>query len=268
MIDRKYLAGFFDAEGYVGLDKSNKYSWRLNVKISQNASALADELLFQIRETFGGFFTNTLTNSVNIHRSLNIYGDKAYVLLSVIKDYLVIKYDQVDLALKWADNDLEANLVSNRIKELKRTYITSSDVVTKRLSLNYIAGFFDGDGLVGVYSTGINGSAGLRANLTQNSTKDAWALFNRIVKNFGGALGLHTSRNGTTYIKFQIYNDNAYIFLASIQPYSRLKREQIRISLAWMEARETNAARFHLTDEEKQKNIIVISTLRELKKVV
>lgn len=267
MINRKYLAGFFDAEGMVALDKSNRHSYRINTKISQNISIVSDKLMEEIKETFGGFYTLSSINHVgNIHRSLSIYNDKAYILLSLIRDFTIIKQEQIDLAIQWSENEEDSAKIKTEISSLKRVYLPSSDEIAETLSLDYIAGFFDGDGLVGIYPNGKNnGTAALRVNLTQNATIGAWRLFNRIIKDFGGHIGLHTSTNGTLYLKLQMYTDSAYVFLSCIKKYTILKKEQIRVVLDWADSKAIESVE-QLSEEEKQKNIIAISTLRELKR--
>jgi hypothetical protein len=98
------------------------------------------------------------------------------------------------------------------------------------LKAEYIAGFFDGEGCVGIY---FNGSKNphLKAQITQNDSPECRELLADIIQQFGGAL------SGKKALHWQLHGAQCVSFLTAIEPHLRLKRIQVQICLAWQSQR-------------------------------
>ncbi|MBO9553478.1 hypothetical protein [Cellulomonas sp.] len=100
----------------------------------------------------------------------------------------------------------------------------------------YIAGFFDGEGSLGIYSNGTTGRC-LRAQITQAESKEARETLERWRARWGGSLcTLNRSLRRHAMI-WQVSGDNAADFLREIRPWLRLKADQADIAIAWQSAR-------------------------------
>ena len=102
------------------------------------------------------------------------------------------------------------------------------------ITLDYIAGFFDGEGSVGIYRNGQR-SWHLRTQLTQNIDRSTTALLSELRQRFGGNLATMRSpiyRASVAY-NWQLNGAVAAAFLREVLPYLRLKREQADFAIAW-----------------------------------
>lgn len=97
--------------------------------------------------------------------------------------------------------------------------------------LEYIAGFFDGEGSIGVYPDG-RGRQHLRTQLAQNVTPASEMLFEYLQARWGGNLGRDHNRIGTCF-NWQLNSDGAARFLSSIRPLLILKKQQAVIASLW-----------------------------------
>lgn len=102
------------------------------------------------------------------------------------------------------------------------------------LSLEYIAGFFDGEGSIGIYSnSGRKESVGwnLRTQLVQNVSPESEAILDELVQRYGGNV---TYRDrGRRCANWQCGGQNALHFLSEILPHLVLKREQAEFAIQW-----------------------------------
>lgn len=99
----------------------------------------------------------------------------------------------------------------------------------------YLAGFFDGEGCIGVYANGRKDGYNLSVQITQNKTKDSTPLLKLILKEFGGSLS-DTSKKAWIY---QCSGEKAVRFLKFLMPALRLKREQAQMAVDWHINRES-----------------------------
>lgn len=100
--------------------------------------------------------------------------------------------------------------------------------------VEYHAGFFDGEGSIGIYK---NGSSvwHLRTQVTQNISVESTLLFEELRSLYGGNLAQMKSaiyQRGAAY-NWQLNGANAVAFLDIIRPHLRLKAEQADIATAW-----------------------------------
>jgi len=115
--------------------------------------------------------------------------------------------------------------------------MTMTPIKTNEL-LAYIAGFFDGEGSVGVYcGTKKRSQSYLRSQLKQNACAISDLIFEDLFKLYGGSLSKIKTSSGKTHINWQVSGDKCVIFLKDILPYSRLKKEQIVLGIEWQEGR-------------------------------
>lgn len=99
------------------------------------------------------------------------------------------------------------------------------------LSDAYIAGFFDGEGSIGLYVNG-RGSYHLRTQLCQAVSPHSTQIFEELKSRFGGCL--NTTKTNTKRLQYSWQlNSNACVFLQRIQPFLIIKREQAEIAIAW-----------------------------------
>ncbi len=101
--------------------------------------------------------------------------------------------------------------------------------------LHYIAGFFDGEGSIGVYRDG-RGRHHLRTQLAQNVTPVSSSLFESFKHRWGGNLSLDHNRKGSCF-NWQLNSSTAVRFLMDIHPYLILKKEQALLALMWQGGR-------------------------------
>jgi transposase len=99
-----------------------------------------------------------------------------------------------------------------------------------QVSLAYFAGFFDGEGYVGVGTREGDRLAVLKATVTNDHRAVCEAFRDR----FGGFVQepkLYGGRQGKTSWMWIVYSQQAKDFLAAIRPYAIVKRVQIDIAL-------------------------------------
>jgi hypothetical protein len=108
------------------------------------------------------------------------------------------------------------------------------------LSPEYVAGFFDGEGCVGVYPSGK--SLRLKVQLIQVATQQSAAIMGRLFGEFGGNLSFRKRRGTKTVLAWQLDANKAVTFLKWIQPYVLIKRDQIDLAVYWQQNRSWDAA--------------------------
>jgi len=105
----------------------------------------------------------------------------------------------------------------------------------RQLDVVYIAGFFDGEGSVGLYASSKARRYNLRACLTQVRSTESDQLFELILKLFGGKL--YYSRQYKPQhrpaMMWSLYGDAAANFLKVLRPYLRLKRRDVDLVISW-----------------------------------
>jgi hypothetical protein len=110
----------------------------------------------------------------------------------------------------------------------------------RMLSVAYIAGFFDGEGSIGVYH-GIKGGRSdrfhLRTQVTQNCSTESTSLINDLRKMYGGSCNVMDRTASRLAYNWQLNGHRAAHFLGSMLPYLRLKRDQAQFAMAWQRKR-------------------------------
>lgn len=102
--------------------------------------------------------------------------------------------------------------------------------------LAYDAGFFDGEGSVGIYRNG-DGVWHLRTQLTQNINTASTKVMERMIATYGGNLAIMRAaiyRGGKAF-NWQLNGSAAAAFLRKLHPMLVIKREQAEVAAAWYE---------------------------------
>ena len=106
------------------------------------------------------------------------------------------------------------------------------------ISDTYIAGFFDGEGSIGIYRNG-QGNFHLRTQLTQNVLPSTEELLVELRNRFGGNLSRMKSPIYRRNEAFNWQNNGfgAANFLGQMLPYLRIKRDQAELAIVWQSSR-------------------------------
>lgn len=102
-----------------------------------------------------------------------------------------------------------------------------------KISLAYLAGFFDGEGSVGIYSNGKGTGHSLKIQITQNDSLYTRELFECLLSTYGGRFDSQRTLSGNLKLNFQLNGDNAYKFLAGVMPLLHFKKKQAQFALKW-----------------------------------
>jgi len=106
------------------------------------------------------------------------------------------------------------------------------------LTLQYIAGFFDGEGSIGIYyRQKTKDRFHLRTQLTNNKNKNAKRLMTYLTNKFGGNVSEQITLSGKVKYNWQLNSDRAVYFLRKIEPYLVFKKDQAIIAINWQEQR-------------------------------
>lgn len=115
-------------------------------------------------------------------------------------------------------------------------YFIYGDMTYELKSLNiesdnaYFAGLFDGEGCIGLYRRS-DGTGYASSICITNTVK---APLDELVKFYGGkVVKKHTRINQKQVYNWQIYGENLINFINFIQPYLRIKNEQIKLFLKY-----------------------------------
>ena len=106
------------------------------------------------------------------------------------------------------------------------------------ITKQYIAGFFDGEGSIGIYSRkGRYNGACLRTQLTQNKTSESLFILSFLKNKYGGNLSEQKTLSNSIKYNWQLNPKGVPLFLKDIMPYLILKKTQAQLALYWAENR-------------------------------
>src|SRR3990167_3671409 len=100
----------------------------------------------------------------------------------------------------------------------------------------YIAGFFDGEGSIGVYSRNKKGYH-LRTQLTQNKGNEIKQLMEHLLFKYGGNLSEQATLSKRIKYNWQLNADKAVFFIEEISPFLILKKKQADVAIWWQKQR-------------------------------
>lgn len=105
---KSYLAGFFDGEGYIGIERQSNRKGMRNpwYRVIISISLTNENVLQLFQETFGGSISVRTTQIGNHQRSWiwRLWSSKAIVCLRVLYPYLIIKKAQAELACAFQES--------------------------------------------------------------------------------------------------------------------------------------------------------------------
>lgn len=138
------------------------------------------------------------------------------------------------------------------------------------ITREYIAGFFDGEGSIGIYHKN-NKQFHLRIQLTQNKDIVSTELFRVFTDVFGGNLSEQKTLSGGVKYNWQLNSDKAVKFLEEIEPFLVLKKTQAQIAIAWQKQRPEMGRDGHgriacKTQQNLELDLRVSNLMKQLKK--
>jgi hypothetical protein len=108
------------------------------------------------------------------------------------------------------------------------------------LKLEYIAGFFDGEGSIGVYTNGAS-KYYLKTQLVQNVTPTTALFFCELANRFGGSLTQRSRDGKRTVMSWQLNSGKAAAFLGVIGPHLLVKRLEAELAMSWQRQRRVSS---------------------------
>lgn len=212
IIFENYLAGFFDGDGCINIEKCNK-NYILRIRFAQSNK----NLLEQIQIKYPILHLNTYKQrSLNyrIQYELRASGIKIKSLLDDLSRYSILKHDQLLIAIEFLklynlrDKNKERHELYLKLRELKKS---SKDKMYNRLNILYIAGFFDAEGSIGFYNNS------LRLKITQKN--DITILYK--------IRDLYNNTNNIDNYAISFYGINCEKIINDIIPYCIYKKDQL-----------------------------------------
>ena len=138
--------------------------------------------------------------------------------------------------------------------------------------LVYMAGFFDGEGSIGVYTNGKRNGRTLRVQVTQTITESSSKLLDEAQSRWGGSLCTFNKRERRAAFIWQLTASGGYKFLKDVRPWLRLKAKEADLVLTWWPARAgamrdpATGRRLPLSVEDREADSLIDAQLRILKK--
>lgn len=150
-LSEKYIAGFIDADGFIGprfdkLDRANSNPGRKRVglEIKANQKAMQDEVLYRIQQTLGGYVRPVKEGR---YTEWSITGRAAIAQLDKIRKQLVVKRRIAETMLDRYGEDVEVQIAKEQFKQARREKALPLPNFPPR---KWLAGYFDGDGCINV----------------------------------------------------------------------------------------------------------------------
>lgn len=100
------------------------------------------------------------------------------------------------------------------------------------IDINYISGFFDGEGCVGVYKVKGKNSYALSIAISQTNCDESRAILNQLLTLYGGCI-VQSKQYGNQkkWMQYKLTGRKALKFLNDIYDYSIIKKKQIKLAL-------------------------------------
>jgi len=221
-LSEKYIAGFLDSDGSIGIayryiGKSRDSSkMRTHVMMSFTQLTRRDDVLFRIKEVIGG---SIQYNDERQATSLKLLGKKAEMALARIQKHLVIKRHYAAVVLDIAGSIVDRKETTAFLKvERKRKSLPLPNYPSRK----WMAGYLDGDGCFGVRVPKNRTSAQLTLEAS-SSDYDSEGI-ELIQKAFGGSIA--TASNGITSYTLTMPPSKAKQVLGHWGKYAIIKKHQ------------------------------------------
>lgn len=228
-----YWAGFFDAEGCVSVDDVT-----LVVQVTQSTL----NILTLLKDRFQGHIDN-MPNRKEECFAWKWAAKSSYALdlVYILDKYVLEKFDQMNLVRDWQNfsseekrkrSDILSELNHRLNVPIKSIGTALSNTQLEDSNTNeYIAGFFDGDGSVGIYQNSKNGKPYGKPKLrvTFGQVNPASVIFIHLLRGGTSTPKKTPHRNQT---KLTFLEDDALNFIKSIQSNVVTKRDEIDLVLS------------------------------------
>jgi LAGLIDADG endonuclease len=110
MVSLEYIAGFFDGEGFISIQKaSHKSHSGSRYWLIASITNIHKGVMEEIQKVVGGkilFYNNNYTQNkgCGYHHRLTLYSKQAYVFIQTVLPYLVVKKEQALIAIKYQES--------------------------------------------------------------------------------------------------------------------------------------------------------------------
>lgn len=252
---KSHLAGLIDAEGHLSIcshsdSKRNSVSYGVSMAVDNTYFPLMKYLVHH----FGGTYRVLKPFCEEFQNRLPMYSWKpesnqhANRIISLVLPYLVLKKERGKLCQKFLQ--IEGSNPSAR-QELHKQYVEQIGSLTTNTShvlewktnlVNaYFAGFFDGEGSVGIYKhkqSGYSRCSGYfyKPRITVSNTD--WDILKKMQSVYGGGLFSYTRKDDSTRKTAHLWslNTNKQIeaFVLKMLPYLEIKRDQAKLILEFV----------------------------------
>jgi hypothetical protein len=102
------------------------------------------------------------------------------------------------------------------------------------LDISYVAGFFDGEGSVGIYKNGQGQGRTLRVQIVQNCCIPVDNMLREWAEEWGASMTVMVNKSRKSQAwNWQISGEKAVIFLQAIRPHLHLKKDQVDLAIDW-----------------------------------
>ena len=119
------------------------------------------------------------------------------------------------------------------------------------VSLEYIAGFFDGEGYIAIQKASERSHSGSEYWLIASMVNTHEGVLNEIQKVTGGRVIFHKGQNGCKHhYRLTLYSTRAHAFLKLIHPYLIIKKQEAEIAFKYYERNKTHRGSMGLTQEQ------------------
>jgi len=217
---KQYLAGFFDGDGCISVQKFNSGGYSVGISFSQSN----EEWVETIKMYYP--YLKISSGKRKGHRcefSLKASGKQIEPLVDDLSKYSILKYEQLNEAKKFFQyiNILNTNeqkeVIYQKLKDLKKN--SPKNKPYDRLNHVYVAGFFDAEGCITLYNRS------MRIKITQKSDET-------ILKRIGE---LYNNTNNISHYSLCFYSKESIIdFLNSIRDYCIYKSPQIDTMMEYL----------------------------------
>ncbi len=258
-----YLAGLFDAEGYLGI---RGVALRLSIGISNTYKPL----LLRLKSLFGGTVFLDKHTGEALGSAKNCYKWEASPrfainFLKLVEPFTVVKGEKVSLALeslsKFGTFRAVKSFSESDFKErfnykvlIEKESRPKEPYKNRPVPHPYFSGFFDGEGYVG-----FQGSTTVHAVIANNCLEP----LGLIQEAFGGHFGLV----GSKCHSLSLCGKDAISFYKEVYPFSIIKKDQIELVLSLASEIPPVGKGGEYTEEEQRRILACDLLLKALKKV-
>lgn len=261
--ERRYIAGFVDGDGSIGLRKPTSRCARPApvVSVDQACACGVPPELEYIQSVYGGCIHVSKAGSkpgVRTVWQLRVSAtNEVRRFLGDLCQYAIVKAPQARIALEYLESDrLCPDVARARLDQAKRAY-AEVEVDCARLSEPYLAGIFAADGNVGIYRSGDN-QGRVVCSIAQQSCPRLLAAI-RATRGCGCLL-----RSGS----YAVSSRASLPFMRMLYPWVvGQKKAQLELAIRFQETRVRGGKRKGTPQEEVDATTEVMAALKRMKRM-